>query len=237
MESKNIISFYQDGIGELRGFLDEKTQEPWFFAGKVCKCLKLDNSSKELSRLKENHLRFGDKLDGVAIRYLMVSDNLGRKQKTAVINEALMYELIFHSRTEKAFLFQQWIFKEVLPELRKHGSYCTTRKLVRRSLTDTIKSEIVDKSDNPNAKFSYSNFSILINKSLGLPSKIENINALPDDVQIKLAKRQDLVRCLIDEGKSFLEIKNFIDSFNKNEEVSTPTTVHTSSNPNNKEVH
>ena len=213
MEARNIITFTQEGIGELRGFIDEKTQEPWFLAGKVCKCLKLDNSSKELSRLKEHHQRFGDKLDGVAIRYLMLVDGLGRKQKTAVINESLMYELIFHSRTEKAFLFQQWVFKEVLPALRKHGSYCTTRKLVRKSLTETIKSEIVDKSDSPNAKFSYANFSILINKSLGLPPKIESVNALPDDVQIKLAKRQDLVRCLIDEGKSYAEIKRFIENF------------------------
>ena len=212
MESKNIISFYQDEIGELRGFLDEKTQEPWFFAGKVCKCLKLDNSSKELSRLKENHLRFGDKLDGVAIRYLMVSDNLGRKQKTAVINEALMYELIFHSRTEKAFLFRQWVFKEVLPELRKHGSYCTTRKLIRRSLTDTIKSEIVDKSDNPNAKFSYSTFTAMVNKSLGLPVKIGDRDDLPLETQVKLAKREEVVRSLIDEGKSYQEIKRIIES-------------------------
>lgn len=34
MESKDIITFHQDGIGELRGFLDEKKQEPWFLAGK-----------------------------------------------------------------------------------------------------------------------------------------------------------------------------------------------------------
>ena len=229
MESKNIITFHQDGIGELRGFLDEKTQEPWFFAGKVCDCLKIKNSSDALKNIKEKHLRFGDKLDGVAIIYPIIVDNLGRKQKAAAINESLLYELIFQSRTEKAFLFQQWVFKEVLPELRKHGSYCTTRKLVRRSLTDTIKSEIVDKSDNPNARFSYYNFSVLINKSLGLPSKIEDINALPDEMQVKLAKRQDLVRCLIDEGKSYAEIKNFIESFNKKEEVSTPTTANTSS--------
>ena len=220
MESKNIITFHQDGIGDLRGFLDEKTQEPWFLAGKVCDCLKLKNSRESIRKIREKHLRFKDKVDGVTIRDIVMKDSLGRKNKATVINESILYELIFQSQTEKAFEFQQWVFKEVLPELRKHGSYCTTRKLVRRSLTDTIKSEIVDKSDNPNAKFSYSNFSILINKSLGLPSKIDDINALPDDMQVKLAKRQDLVRCLIDEGKSYVEIKNFIESFKKNNRCS-----------------
>ena len=211
MESKNIITFHQDGIGELRGFLDEKTQEPWFFAGKVCDCLKIKNSSDALNNLIEKHLRYGDKIKGVAIIYPLLNTPGGR-QKVAAINESLLYELIFQSRTEKAFMFQQWVFKEVLPELRKHGSYCTTRKLVRRSLTNTIKSEIVEKSDSPNAKFYYNHFSVLVNKSLGLPSKIENINALPIEMQIKLAKRQDLVRCLIDEGKSYNQVKEVIEN-------------------------
>lgn len=214
MNSKNIITFQQEGIGELRGFIDEKTQEPWFLAGKVCDSLKLKNSSKVLGDIKAKHLRYGDKIEGVSIRYPLFQTSGGR-QKVAVVNESILYEMIFQSRTEKAFLFQQWVLKEVLPALRKHGSYCTTRKLIRRSLTDTIKTEIVDKSDSSNARFSYSNFSILINKSLGLPSKIENINSLPDDMQIKLAKRQDLVRCLIDEGKTYIEIKKFIENFNK----------------------
>lgn len=228
MESKNIITFHQDGIGELRGFLDEKTQEPWFLAGKICDCLKLKNSSKVLGDIKAKHLRFGDKIEGVSIRYPLLNTPGGR-QKVAVVNESILYEMIFQSRTEKAFLFQQWVFKEVLPELRKHGSYCTTRKLVRRSLTDTIKTEIIEKSDNPNAKFSYATFSILINKSLGLPSKIKDINALPIETQVALAKRTDTVTCLINEGRSYKEIKNFIESFNKKEEVLEPTTANTSS--------
>lgn len=212
MESKNIITFHQDGIGELRGFLDEKTQEPWFFAGKVCDCLKIKNSNDALKGIEERHLRFGDKIKGVGISYTFIKTPKGT-QKVNIISERILYELIFRSNTQKAFEFQNWVWGEVLPELRKHGSYCTTRKLVRRSLTDTIKSEIVDKSDSPNAKFSYKHFSVLVNKSLDLPSKIENINALPIEMQIKLAKRQDLVRCLIEEGKSFQEIKKIISEF------------------------
>lgn len=213
MNSKNIISFTQDGIGELRGFLDDKTGEPWFFAGKVCDCLKIKNSRESIRKIREKHLQFGEKIDGVTIRDVVITDSLGRKNRATVVSESILYELIFQSRTEKAFLFQQWVFKEVLPALRKHGSYCTTRKLVRKSLTDTIKTEIADKSESPNAKYSYANFSALINKSLGLPAKVVDINTLPDDMQVRLAKRQDLVRCMIDEGKSYQEIKRFIMEF------------------------
>ena len=86
MESENIITFHQDGIGELRGFLDEKTQEPWFFAGKVCDCLKIKNSSDALNNLIEKHLRYGDKIKGVAIIYPLLNTP-GGKQKVAAINQ------------------------------------------------------------------------------------------------------------------------------------------------------
>lgn len=212
MNTKNIIKFTQDGIGELTGFIDEKTGEPWFFAGKVCDCLKLPNARDSLAALKERHLKFGHKVDGVGISYIMLEDRMGRKQKTTVINESILYELIFRSNKEKAFLFQQWVFSEVLPSIRKTGEFRTERKLIRRSFTDTIKTEIVDKSDNPNAKFSYSTFTAMVNKSLGLPAKIGDRDDLPLETQVKLAKREEVVRSLIDEGKSYQEIKRIIES-------------------------
>ena len=69
MDSKQIITFSNPMIGELRGFLDEKTQEPWFFAGKVCDCLKIKNSNDALKGIEERHLKYGDKIKGVGISY------------------------------------------------------------------------------------------------------------------------------------------------------------------------
>lgn len=79
-------------------------------------------------------------------------------------------------------------------------------KLIRRSLTDAIKEEIVDKSDSPNAKFAYSNFSKLVNKSLGLEPKSDR-SGLSDDMLEKIARRENLVQALISEGKTYGEIK------------------------------
>ncbi len=206
MKNIQIMSFENPLLGEVRGFIDEHG-EPWFLAGQVCRCLKLDNSSKVLSRIKEKHGKFGDKTEGVSIRYPLL-ETTGGKQKVAVVNEAILYEMIFYSNTEKAFRFQQWVLKEVIPSLRKHGEYRMQGKLIRRSLTDTLK----DTGENERMHgHSYSTYSVLINKSLGLPNKV-NRDELEPEMLEKIARREDTVRSLVAEGKQYTEIKSFIEN-------------------------
>lgn len=210
MNADNLIKFENETIGEIKGFINDKTGEPWFLAGKVCDCLKLKNSSESLRKLKEKHLKFGDKIDGVTIREVVITDSLGRKNRAKIINEQLLYELIFQSQTKKAFEFQQWVCGEVLPSLRKHGEYRMNGKLIRRSLTDTIKEEICDKTDNQNVKrFAYSNFTKLVNKSLGLPSSIDR-KTLDEPTLERVARKENLVKALIEEGKSYDYIKSLL---------------------------
>lgn len=202
------ITYKNESLGEVKGFIDEKG-EPWFIASKICNCLKLENTSVTLSRIKEKHLRYGDKLEGVSIRYPLL-ESKGGKQRTAVVSESILYEMIFMSRTKKAFDFQQWVFREVLPSLRKRGEYRMQGKLIRRSLTDTIKTEICDKIENPKDKrLAYINYSKLINKSLGLPNRVER-NTLDDETLEKIARKENLVQALISENRSYQEIKDII---------------------------
>lgn len=44
-------------------------------------------------------------------------------QEVALIPEGDMYRLITHSKLESAERFESWVFDEVLPSLRKTGSY------------------------------------------------------------------------------------------------------------------
>ena len=205
MDSKQIITFSNPMIGELRGFLDEKTQEPWFFAGKVCDCLKIKNSNDALKGIEERHLKYGDKIKGVGISYTFIKTLKGT-QKVNIISERILYELIFRSNTQKAFEFQNWVWGEVLPALRKHGEYRMEGKLIRRSFTDTVK----DSKENERMHgHAYSNYTVLINKSLGLGNKVDR-NTLSDEMLEKIAKKEDLVRCMIADGKQYGEIKAFL---------------------------
>lgn len=208
MKESLTITYNNTEIGELRGFIDEHG-EPWFFAGKVCDCLKIKNSREAVRKLKEKHLQYGDKIEGVMKRDILIQ-TAGGKQKTTVINENLLYELIFQSRTEKAFKFQQWVFTEVLPALRKRGEYRMNGKLIRRSLTDVIKTEICEKTESVNEKrFAYKNYTNLIYKSLGLKPPVDR-DSLPEETLEKIAKKENLVSLLIQDGKSYNQIKDII---------------------------
>ena len=58
-----------------------------------------------------------------------LTDNLGREQKAKFISEGNLYRLIVHSKLPSAERFEQWVFDEVLPTIRKHGAYLTKEKL------------------------------------------------------------------------------------------------------------
>ena len=64
-------------------------------------------------------------LDEDGVGTTEVIDNLGRTQKTNVITEAGLYEVIFMSRKPEAKAFKRWVASEVLPSIRKHGMYAT----------------------------------------------------------------------------------------------------------------
>lgn len=52
-----------------------------------------------------------------------LTDSLGRTQNTIFINESGLYALIFGSKLESAKRFKHWVTSEVLPAIRKTGSY------------------------------------------------------------------------------------------------------------------
>lgn len=85
--------------------------EPWFVAGDVCGVLEIRNGRDALSRLDDDE-------KGVA-----TTDTLGGPQQVSVINEAGLYSLILTSRKPEAKAFKRWITHDVLPAIRKTGSY------------------------------------------------------------------------------------------------------------------
>lgn len=86
--------------------------EFWFVASDVCSSLDLSNVSQALSRLDT------DEKDDI-----ILNDAIGRPQSTAIISESGLYSLALSSRKEEAKAFKRWITHDVLPQLRKTGSY------------------------------------------------------------------------------------------------------------------
>lgn len=106
----NLQIFSNSEFGEIRTIT--KDDEPMLCLADVCKALELEQVSRVKARLKT---------DGVTTS--KVTDRLGREQEATFINESNLYKTIFQSRKESAERFTDWVTGEVLPSIRKTGSY------------------------------------------------------------------------------------------------------------------
>jgi prophage antirepressor-like protein len=207
MKDSELVTFTNESVGELRGFI--KDGEPMFLAGQVCRCLGIKNSREAVSVIRERMKIAG--IDGVGDTDIIITDALGRKQRATAISEPFLYELIFTSRKQKAIKFRAWVTTEVLPSLRKHGEYRMTGKLIRRSLTD----KLVESGETERMHgHAFSTYSILINKSLGLPNRV-NRDELDETTLEKIATRENLVSAFLAEGKTYHFIKEAIETLAK----------------------
>lgn len=95
----------------------EKNGQPYWVLRDVCEILGLSNPKVVAERLDE---------DEVSLTY--ITDSLGRKQETTVVNESGLYNVILRSDKPEAKPFRKWVTAEVLPSIRKTGSYSTKEK-------------------------------------------------------------------------------------------------------------
>lgn len=107
----DIQIFNNPDFGDIRTV--EIDGEPWFVGKDVAGAL---GYAKPLGAVS-THVEKDDSLK----RGLM--DSLGREQETIFINESGLYALIFGSKLDSAKKFKKWVTSEVLPAIRKNGSY------------------------------------------------------------------------------------------------------------------
>lgn len=82
--------------------------EIWFVAKDVCDILEIQNTTQAIQSLDE---------DERSMYYI------GRQGEANIVSEAGLYKLIFNSRKPEAKEFTRWVTHDVLPAIRKTGSY------------------------------------------------------------------------------------------------------------------
>lgn len=108
----NIQIFTSPEFGDIRTV--DQNGEPWFVGKDVAAALGYAKPENALAA----HVDEQDKTTT-----LIQGDGSNYKSKTTVINESGLYSLIFGSKLEGAVRFKRWVTSEVLPALRKTGSY------------------------------------------------------------------------------------------------------------------
>lgn len=99
---------------EVRIVMDDNG-EPLFNAKDVCVCLGLKDTETALRKLDD---------DEKLMRKIYAS---GQNRNMLFVDESGLYHLIFASYKDAAKQFRRWVTKEVLPTIRKTGSYNLAR--------------------------------------------------------------------------------------------------------------
>lgn len=95
----------------VRVITDEQTGQPWFVASDVAKVLEYRDAFNLVRRLDE---------DEKGTRQVSTP---GGEQEAHVITEAGLYSAVFGSKVQRAQEFKRWVTHEVLPTIRRTGSY------------------------------------------------------------------------------------------------------------------
>ena len=102
---------YQDGE-DINDFTTiEIDGEPWFRAKDICDLLGIQNGRKVVAGLDDDE----------KLTYLI--DTAGQMRNVNFVNESGLYAIIFKSTKPNAAKFRKWVTKEVIPTIRKTGSF------------------------------------------------------------------------------------------------------------------
>lgn len=105
-----IQIFNNPEFGEIRTV--EQNGEPWFVGKDVAQALGYADPRSAISK----------KVDGLDRGVAKMATPSGEQEMT-IINESGLYSLCFSSKLEGAVKFKRWVTSEVLPQIRKTGSY------------------------------------------------------------------------------------------------------------------
>ena len=112
-QSTNVTTFNSAQFGGLRTHQTENGNV-WFCLNDVMKSLGLTHITELRKRLQEK-----------GCSSIAVLTN-GGNQQMIFIDEPNLYRCIFQSRKVEAELFQNWVFEDILPSIRKTGGYLAT---------------------------------------------------------------------------------------------------------------
>ena len=106
-----IEVFKNNEFGEIRTVV--VNDEPMFCLADVCNAIEISNPTMVAQRLDDDERT---KLD------------LGRAGETNFVTESGLYAVILRSDKPAAKKFRKWVTSEVLPSIRKTGTYSMERK-------------------------------------------------------------------------------------------------------------
>lgn len=119
---KNELKIFENkAFGKVR--VIERNNEPWFVGKDVAEALGYSQPAKAIrEHVKDTHKGVSE------------MDTPGGRQQIIIIDEAGLYSLVLRSKLPAAEAFQEWVVAEVIPSIRKTGSYSVNQEIKAREV-------------------------------------------------------------------------------------------------------
>lgn len=159
-------------------YVGDGTNHAWV-AQDVCRVLGIQNASDALKDFKSNQA-------DIATIYVRSEDGTEQARQVLTVTEAGLYRLLFKSRKPVAEKFQDWVTDQVLPSIRKTGSYSLEKakdKLERQFLPTPDQREIREAYKTWKMAFGkgYADRWLMQIQKRNHPVLVENVPLLPEE--------------------------------------------------------
>lgn len=184
-----IKIFENPAFGKIR--TAGTSEEPLFCLADICRVLGLTNPSTVKSRLDTADVQLID------LHALNIGEGITSGNTTATfVTEGGFYDVVLYSKSDKVKPFRKWVTSEVLPSIRKTGSYnmpnFTNPAEAARAWADqyekTLALEAKNKELRPKAQY----FDALVERSL--------LTGFRDTAKELGLKQNEFIKILIDNG-------------------------------------
>lgn len=199
--TNEIKIFENEEFGSVRTM--EINGEPYFVGKDVAEILGYSKARNAIA----NHVDDDDK------KVAPIQGDLGGIQEMTVINESGLYSLILSSKLPNAKRFKRWVTSEILPSIRKTGSYSIQSKPDSYTIEDPIEraKRWIEEQEEKKA------LKVKIEAQKPLVEYAEHIQASDDSIDMKsMAKIASKRGIKIGRNKlfSFLRCHKILDSDN-----------------------
>ena len=120
---ENSLQFFQFEKSNVRAL--EIENEPWLVGKDVAEILGYSDTNQAIRKHVDDEDKLTRQFNGSC-----------QNRNMTIINESGLYSLILSSKMPNAKKFKRWVTSEVLPQIRKTGSYVSEEKQKRLSIME-----------------------------------------------------------------------------------------------------
>lgn len=176
-----------------------KDGEPWFVASDVCQILDIGNASLAVNGRADREDGGIDPDD----RGIATVNTPSGEQQMLIVSEFGFYSLVFKSRKPEAKKFKRWVTHEVIPSIRKTGSYTAAPAFqVPQTLSEALRlaADLSDKVEAQAAQIEHQRPAVEFVERFVEAKETQNLRVVAKVLQVK---EKDFVSLLLSKGILF----------------------------------